>query len=86
MLRELHRGWAVFSAVWMAGVAYATAVVFYQAATWMRHPLSSSLWIAGMLAAFFGTIAVIRWHANRGARDMGLTDLGSDIEAAGGTA
>lgn len=65
MLRELHRGWSVFSIVWMTGVAYAVAVIFYQAATWTRHPLSSSWWILAMLSLFFGTIAVIRWYANR---------------------
>src|SRR5690606_11931641 len=43
MLRELHRGWAIFSAFWTTGVAYTVAVVFYQAATFARHPLSSSL-------------------------------------------
>jgi ferrous iron transport protein B len=63
MMRELHRGWAIFSALWMTGVAYGTAVVFYQAATWARHPLSSSLWIAGFTLFFFGIIAVMRWQA-----------------------
>ncbi len=63
MLRELHRGWAVFSGFWMTGVAYGTAVTFYQAATWMRHPLSSSIWIAVMMTAFLGTIAGMRWYA-----------------------
>ncbi|RDI46936.1 Fe(2+) transporter permease subunit FeoB [Aquicella lusitana] len=65
MLRELHRGWSLFSACWMTGVAYGTAVAFYQAATWMRHPLSSSIWIASLAAFFIGTIAAIRWYANR---------------------
>lgn len=65
MLRELHRGWSIFSIFWMTGVAYAVAVIFYQAATWLRHPISSSLWIVAMLSLFFGTIAVISWIANR---------------------
>lgn len=60
MLRELHRGWTIFSALWMTGVAYATAVVFYQAATWLRHPESSSIWIAAMLISFIGTIILVR--------------------------
>ncbi len=65
MLRELNRGWAVFSAFWMTGVAYITAVTFYQAATFTRHPLSSTLWIVSMVTIFFGTIAYIRWSTNR---------------------
>lgn len=65
MLRELHRGWSIFSAVWMTGVAYGVAVTFYQAATWLRHPLSSSCWILAIIGTFFGTIALIRWYAGR---------------------
>jgi ferrous iron transport protein B len=65
MLRELHRGWAVFSACWMTGVAYGTAVIFYQAATFARHPYTSSLWISAMTSMFLITIVSIRWYANR---------------------
>jgi ferrous iron transport protein B len=67
MLRELHRGWAVFSGFWMTGVAYATAVVFYQAATFFRHPFSSSVWIAAMLSAFLITVFALK-HYSKHAR------------------
>ena len=70
MLRELHRGWALFSAYWSTGVAYAVAVMFYQAATWVRHPLASSLWIATMLFFFFGTIGLMRWYAVSSKQDV----------------
>lgn len=60
MLRELHRGWAIFSAIWMTGVAYGVAVFFYQAATWLRHPLPSSIWLLAITTVFFGTIHFIR--------------------------
>ena len=65
MLRELHRGWAVFSAFWSTAVAYAVAVIFYQAATCLRHPLTSCAWIAAMLFLFFGTLIVMRKFAER---------------------
>ncbi len=65
MLREMHRGWTVFSAVWMMGAAYGVAVLFYQAATFTRHPLSSALWITAMLSIFVGTIMIIRYIAKR---------------------
>jgi ferrous iron transport protein B len=52
-----------------------TAVVFYQTATWTRHPLSSSLWIAGLASLFFITIAVIRWSANRDDPSLPLPDM-----------
>ena len=47
--RELHKGWAWFSVVWSVLLAYIVAVLFYQVATIMRHPLSSSLWILGLI-------------------------------------
>ncbi len=80
ILRELHRGWGVFSACWMTGVAYGTAVLFYQAATFMRHPFSSTCWIVGIVAVFTATIIVIRWVANRHARDF----IMPEIQIAGG--
>ena len=72
MLRELHRGWSVFSVFWMTGVAYSVAVIFYQAATWTAHPYSSSLWIAALSTVFLGTIVSIRWYANREQKVMAV--------------
>lgn len=65
MLRELHRGWAVFSMLWMTGVAYASAVLFYQAATWVSHPLTSTVWIAAISLIFFGTLFWMRKSASQ---------------------
>lgn len=70
MVRELHRGWAVFSMCWSTGIAYAVAVVFYQAATLMRHPASSVVWIIGLFAAFFATIAIVYWFAHKQDRQV----------------
>ncbi len=50
MLREVNRGWALFSVFWSTGTAYCVAVGFYQLATVARHPLSSLLWVAGVSA------------------------------------
>ncbi len=44
--REAGKPWAAFVAAWTTGVAYYTATVFYQGATFSRHPGSSSFWIA----------------------------------------
>jgi len=63
MLREMHKGWSIFSAIWMTGVAYSVAVVFYQAATWGQHPVSSCLWIIALVAAFLITILSMRYYA-----------------------
>lgn len=64
MLRELPRGWSIFSALWMTGIAYGTAVFFYQAATFSHHPVSSAIWLSAILIAFFATIFIIRYQAN----------------------
>ncbi|VVC75202.1 Ferrous iron transport protein B [Aquicella siphonis] len=66
MMRELHRGWALFSTFWMTGVAYGAAVAFYQAATFTRHPLSSAFWITGVITVFLVFIACARGYARQG--------------------
>lgn len=65
ILRELHRGWGIFSGLWMTGVAYGTAVFFYQTATFMRHPLSSFFWMTGIVCVFFAVVFGMRWFVNR---------------------
>lgn len=52
--REAGVKWAIFVASWTTGVAYTTASLFYQIATFNRHPLSSGVWIA-----IFFTIAIM---------------------------
>lgn len=47
--KELGGFWAGFTVVWTYATAYAVAVIFYQAATFERYPMSASLWIASML-------------------------------------
>lgn len=64
MLRELHKGWSVFSVFWTTGIAYAVAVIFYQTATCLQHPVSSSLWIGAMMSFFILSFLSIRWVAN----------------------
>ena len=49
IVRESGASWAVFVASWTTGVAFATSTVFYQAATFARHPVSSGAWIIGLL-------------------------------------
>lgn len=47
--KELGGFWAGFTVVWTYATAYAVSVIFYQAATFERYPLSASLWIVSML-------------------------------------
>jgi ferrous iron transport protein B len=56
--REVGLRWAYFSSAWSVLVAYTVAVMFYQIATWLQHPLSSSAWVMGLalvnIAVFIG--------------------------------
>jgi ferrous iron transport protein B len=62
MLREVSRGWTIFSVLWSTGMAYCVAVGFYQLATLTRHPGSSLMWLAGIaLAVGLFLFSVRRW-------------------------
>jgi ferrous iron transport protein B len=66
MLREVNKMWTVFSVIWTTGIAYCVAVGFYQAATWMRHPLSSSVWLVAIVSVMVLVVMSIRAYAARG--------------------
>lgn len=65
MLREVNRIWTVFSVFWTTGIAYCVAVAFYQAATFMRHPLSSSVWLAAITFVVGSVVMSMRAYAAR---------------------
>ncbi len=60
MYRETGKGWTLLGVGWSTGLAYATAVIFYQAATFTRHPLQSSLWITFLLAVLAITLYIFK--------------------------
>lgn len=60
MVREVQKGWTIFSVCWTTGLAYAVAVFYYQAATFMLHPLQSIAWGSGLTI-----IGFLAWHAVR---------------------
>jgi ferrous iron transport protein B len=72
--RETGSGWAAFVATWTTGIAYLTATVYYQAATWSLHPSSSLGWIGGLLLVFAGTVIGLRVWGRRGRRRIGPVD------------
>lgn len=43
--KELNRKWSLISVVWSTGLAYSTAVLFYQIATLPNHGITSIIWI-----------------------------------------
>lgn len=50
--RETGNKWAVFVVCWTTGIAYMTATIFYQLATYTQHRETSLLWVAGLISLF----------------------------------
>lgn len=59
MAKELNKSWALFSVVWSMSLAYGISVMFYQAATFLEHPMSSILWMGGIVLAFYVGLKVM---------------------------
>ncbi|MGD2083430.1 MAG: Fe(2+) transporter permease subunit FeoB [Chromatiales bacterium] len=66
IVREAGPRWAAFVALWTTGVAFSVATLFYQGATFSRHPESSAAWIAGLALALVAVLAALRAWARRG--------------------
>ena len=60
--------------LWTTGLGYATAVAFYQAATFAQHPLASASWIAAMVAAV-GLAVVALQRAGRAEEALAAAGL-----------
>lgn len=65
MVREAGSKWMFFVAGWSTGVAYSAAVVVYQIGSWTQHPLSSSLWLAGVVVFVSGSLMMMKRHARK---------------------
>ncbi len=58
--RETNLKWTLFVGAWTTGLAYMAATVFYQLATFSRHPVFSMSWIAVMVVAFSLIVMIMR--------------------------
>nr|VFJ63852.1 MAG: ferrous iron transport protein B [Candidatus Kentron sp. FW] len=64
--KETSLRWAVFVAAWTTGLGYATATIFYQAATFSAHPETSTAWLVGITCLFGLAIFSLRlWGRSR---------------------
>jgi ferrous iron transport protein B len=63
--RETNLKWALFAGAWTTSLAYMAAVLFYQAATIGRDPVSSLSWIVGLCGLFLGVIMILRQLGNK---------------------
>ncbi|MEB3883248.1 Fe(2+) transporter permease subunit FeoB [Lyngbya sp. CCY1209] len=58
--RETNLGWTLFATGWTTGLAYWVAVMFYQVATFPRHPVASALWIGVLGVVMAGVILAMK--------------------------
>lgn len=63
IVREAGGYWAMFVAAWTTGVAYTSATLFYQIATFEQHPGSSIGWIVSLIGISVLVIWLLRMSA-----------------------
>ena len=49
--KESSFGWTAFMSIWATGIAYLTATLFYQLATFNQHPGTTITWVLSAVAA-----------------------------------
>ncbi|NOT12663.1 MAG: Fe(2+) transporter permease subunit FeoB [Methylococcaceae bacterium] len=64
IFRETSLRWTIFVIFWTTGMAYMTAIIFYQIATYQQHPEYSLVWITGLVLSFLLVIAGL-WLAGK---------------------
>ena len=63
--REIGTGWMTFSITYGIGLGWGAATIIYQAGTFADHPLASTGWIVGILAALGLLILALRYYGDR---------------------
>ena len=66
IVREAGARWAAFVASWTTGIAYVAATLFYQGATFERHPVSASIWIVSLIVLLVIVFLALRVWSRRG--------------------
>ena len=59
--RESGRSWSIFMVLWATGLAYLTATLFYQLATFGEHLGTSTAWLLGIAAVGAAVVLVFRY-------------------------
>ncbi|MEW8029791.1 MAG: Fe(2+) transporter permease subunit FeoB [Candidatus Thiodiazotropha sp.] len=63
--REAGPRWASFVVAWSTGIAFISASLFYQLATYAQHPQSALVWIIGLLVLLAAIIGGLRYWSQR---------------------
>ncbi|MBK1723296.1 Fe(2+) transporter permease subunit FeoB [Thiocystis violacea] len=72
IVREAGAAWAMFVGFWTTTIAFLTATLFYQIATFERAPVVASLWIAGGIGLFTTILVALRLWASKEAEPPSL--------------
>ncbi|MET0010055.1 MAG: Fe(2+) transporter permease subunit FeoB, partial [Candidatus Thiodiazotropha sp. 6PLUC4] len=64
--REAGTRWAAFVVAWSTGVAFVSASLFYQLATYDSHPDSGLFWVVLLVGLLVATIIGLRFWSMRG--------------------
>lgn len=65
MLREVQKGWTLFSVIWTTGLAYLVAVLYFQCATFFEHPAYSLSWILACMTIGGLSVFGIKFYSQR---------------------
>lgn len=68
LYRETNLGWTIFAGSWTTGIAYFTAVGYYQIATFSEHPDSSLICIVRLIIAMGLTLAALKLAGGKRAK------------------
>ncbi|MCU7946694.1 MAG: ferrous iron transport protein B, partial [Candidatus Thiodiazotropha sp. (ex Cardiolucina cf. quadrata)] len=63
--REAGPRWATFVVAWSTGIAFISASLFYQMATYADHPQSALVWIISLIALLVAIIGGLRYWSLR---------------------
>ncbi|MCF7970767.1 MAG: Fe(2+) transporter permease subunit FeoB [Methylococcaceae bacterium] len=70
--RESSVGWSLFMVLWATSLAYLTATLFYQLATYSQHPRASMAWLVGITAV--AATVVLLFHFWVGYQERSVTN------------
>ncbi len=59
--QETNLKWTAFAGVWTTGLAYMASTIFYQLATFGRHPVLSLIWVSIEVSVFAIIFIIMRY-------------------------
>jgi len=59
--KESSFGWTAFMSVWATGIAYLTATLFYQLATFSQHPSATISWVIATIIMLLSVVLGFRY-------------------------